>query len=114
MVTRNDLIIDSSVALDRYEEMSEDDYRFTEAELDEFDALIEFIDYMGEDEAENGIDCIRDTHFTEYVRDESEYYQDYDTEAWPFRHIDWDAAAEELKTDYFHVDFDGVDYWYKS
>lgn len=30
---------------------------------------------------------------------------------WPLRHIDWDAAAEELKQDYTSVEFDGVTYW---
>lgn len=30
---------------------------------------------------------------------------------WPLRHIDWEAAADELKQDYTQVSFLGFDYW---
>lgn len=35
-------------------------------------------------------------------------------EQWPLRHIDWDAAAEELKVDYYSVTFEGTDYYYRE
>jgi len=33
--------------------------------------------------------------------------------SWPNNHIDWKAAAEELKQDYSSIEFDGVTYWYR-
>jgi hypothetical protein len=30
---------------------------------------------------------------------------------WPLNHIDWEAAAAELLTDYTSVTFDGVTFW---
>ena len=60
----------------------------------------------------HGATLIRDTYFTEYAKelahDTCEMGKASD---WPFRHIDWEAAAEEMKQDYTSVSFDGVDYW---
>ena len=33
---------------------------------------------------------------------------------WPFNHIDWDAAADELKSDYSSIDYQGTTYLYRS
>jgi len=33
---------------------------------------------------------------------------------WPLRHIDWRAAAEELKLDYVELDFNGVPYYARA
>ncbi len=33
---------------------------------------------------------------------------------WPLNHIDWEAAAEELKQDYMSVEFDGTTFWMRS
>jgi antirestriction protein len=30
---------------------------------------------------------------------------------WPLGCIDWEAAADELKSDYSSIEFDGVTYW---
>lgn len=63
----------------------------------------------------HGETLIRDSYFEDYARQLAE-----DTgmlkgdEEWPLRHIDWEAAAGELKQDYFSVDFDGVEYWIRS
>jgi len=63
----------------------------------------------------HGETLIRDSYFEDYARELAE-----DTgmikgdEEWPLRHIDWEAAADELKQDYFSVDFDGVEYWIRS
>lgn len=34
--------------------------------------------------------------------------------SWPYRHIDWEAAARELKYDYTSVTFDGGEYYIRS
>jgi hypothetical protein len=63
---------------------------------------------------EFGETCVRDSYFTEYAE---ELAKDIgavggdDDAAWPKRHIDWEAAAEELKSDYTSIEFDGVYFW---
>lgn len=55
---------------------------------------------------------IRDSYFRDYAEQLAEDTCDMSKATnWPFQHIDWEAAANELKQDYFVVDFDGVDYW---
>jgi len=61
---------------------------------------------------ENGETLIRDSYFADYAE---ELARDIGAitsgDKWPVTHIDWDAAAEELKQDYTSVDFDGEEYW---
>lgn len=58
---------------------------------------------------------IRDSYFTEYAEELANEIGAIDAEAgWPTRHIDWDAAARELKYDYTSVTLDGVEYWVRS
>lgn len=65
---------------------------------------------------------IREDYFTEYAQEladeicpfpssSSEYAA---LNSWPYRHIDWEAAARELKYDYTTVSFDGDDYLIRS
>jgi len=62
-----------------------------------------------------GETLIRDSYFTEYAEQLAQDTCDMGkAEDWPFRYIDWEAAAEELKQDYFSIDFDGVDYWIRA
>ena len=67
-----------------------------------------------------GETLIRDDYFTEYtqqlVDDCYEVPSEFDSGDWPWRHMemDWEAAADELKSDYFDVDFDGVTYWIRA
>lgn len=59
-----------------------------------------------------GAALIRDTYFTEYAEQLAEDIGAIDRNAtWPLSHIDWEAAADELKTDYTSVSFGGTDYW---
>lgn len=58
-----------------------------------------------------GATLIRESYFVTYT----EQYADCvgavaSNAAWPLNHIDWDAAADELRGDYTEVDFDGVTY----
>lgn len=60
---------------------------------------------------------IRDSYFREYAEqlaDDIGAINPTRVYNWPLRHIDWDKAAEELKADYFSVDFLGVTYWIRS
>lgn len=61
---------------------------------------------------EHGETLIRDSYFRAYAEELAEDVCEMPSDVkWPYTHIDWDAAAEELKMDYFIVDFDGVEYW---
>ena len=58
---------------------------------------------------------INDDYFVDYTQKLAEDIGDIPRDApWPIRHIDWEAAAGELKNDYMRVDFDGVDYWIQA
>lgn len=58
---------------------------------------------------------IHDDYFEDYARELAEDCGMIDRNAkWPNDHIDWSAAAEELKQDYTRVSFDGQDYWIRA
>jgi hypothetical protein len=60
----------------------------------------------------HGETLIRDSYFEDYARELAEDIGSIQRDAtWPNNHIDWPAAADELKGDYTSVTFDGVDYW---
>lgn len=62
-----------------------------------------------------GETLIRDSYFQEYAQELAEDIGAINKQAtWPNNCIDWERAADELKQDYFSVDFDGVDYWIRS
>lgn len=63
-----------------------------------------------------GEQLIREDHFTAYIEglidDCYEMPEQMNSGEWPYRHItiDYEAAAEEAKSDYTEIDFDGVTY----
>jgi hypothetical protein len=60
---------------------------------------------------EHGETLIRESYFETYARELADDIGAVKDDAgWPGRHIDWEAAAKELKADYTEVDFDGVTY----
>lgn len=63
----------------------------------------------------NGVTLVRWTYFEAYAQ---ELAQDMGAmtagDQWPYTHIDWEAAAEELKQDYSEVDYAGEAYWVRS
>lgn len=64
-----------------------------------------------------GEQLIRDSYFTDYIEelinDCYEMPKEMNSGEWPWRHmsVDYEAAAEEAKSDYTAVDFGGVTYW---
>jgi hypothetical protein len=63
----------------------------------------------------HGETLIRESYFRDYAEEMADDIGAIDKEAkWPLNHIDWDAAAAELKQDYSEVDFDGVTYLLRS
>lgn len=64
---------------------------------------------------EYGITMIRDSYFETYARELAEDIGAVENEnVWPTMFIDWEAAADALRMDYFSVDFDGVTYWVRG
>jgi hypothetical protein len=63
----------------------------------------------------HGATLIADSYFEEYAEQLAEDIGAIDPNArWPLNHIDWVAAANELKQDYTSVDFDGTEYWVRQ
>lgn len=69
---------------------------------------------------EYGETLIHEDYFTEYIEelidDCYKMPKEMKSGDWPWRHvvIDYEAAAEEAKNDYFIVDFDGTNYWIRA
>ena len=65
---------------------------------------------------EYGEALIRESYFTDYIKeliaDCYELPKEFNSGAWPWRHmtLDYQAAADEAEYDYTRVDFDGVTY----
>lgn len=59
----------------------------------------------------HGETLIREDEFVNYARELAEDIRAINGKMyWPLNHIDWESAADELKSDYMTVDFDGVEY----
>jgi hypothetical protein len=62
-----------------------------------------------------GETLIRETYFRDYAEQFASDIGAVDNEAkWPLNHVDWDAAAQELKQDYSEVEFDRVTYYIRD
>jgi hypothetical protein len=81
-------------------------------------SLLSDLEGNGGDEEWRGswypVTLIRESYFREYAEELAEDIGAVVSDAkWPNNHIDWDAAADELLTDYSAVLFDGVEYYYR-
>lgn len=91
----------------------DEDHEFQDYEQEELDALLELESEIGsfEEGCRNGIYFIDEDYFVDYAKELA-----YDIGAvsndieWPVYHIDWDAAADELRMDYTEVEFEGNTY----
>lgn len=120
----NDDIIDVRDIIARVEELeaempdNDNDVR-NWVNLDEYTKLTEILDDLkgeGGDEQWRGdwypITLICESHFTDYA--EQLVCECYDLGKLPsFVHIDWEATAREVKTDYSEVDIDGITYFFR-
>lgn len=85
-------------------------------EEEELEQLCSVRDEFGSIDWQFGIELIHESAFTEHAK-EFAYgvgLIDGDTEGWPFTHIDWDEAAEELKQDYTTVTLGDHTYYGKG
>lgn len=57
---------------------------------------------------------IRDDCFQDHARDVAvDLGLLGDTQRWPVNHIDWESAADALKTLYNAIDWQGTTYWFR-
>ncbi len=103
---------DSREVIDRIAYLEDSD--MDEEEQQEFDDLRAF-----EEEASGyvadwnfGEGFISDDYFEEYAKELADDIGAVkDDTGWPGRHIDWEAAADELKQDYISFELRGTTYW---
>jgi hypothetical protein len=95
------------------EALTEWDYSDEGTELKALKALAEEGESVASDWP-HGATLIRESYFTEYAQQLADDIGFSIAQKWPNNHIDWNAAAEELKQDYTEVDFDGVTYLVRS
>ncbi len=107
-----DDIIDSRDVIAAIEELESEEDRdeFEDEELESLKSLAE----EGEQAEDwiHGETLIADAHFEDYAEQLADDIGAIDSDAgWPLGHIDWEAAADALKMDYFSVEFEGIEYW---
>lgn len=87
-----------------------------EDDAEEYRMLTEFIEEAegySEDFA-YGTTFIRDDYFEEYAEELADEMGVIDRDAeWPLNHIDWEAAADQLREDYTEIEINGNSYWYR-
>lgn len=60
----------------------------------------------------HGATLISDSYFVRYAQEFADDIGAVDAQAgWPNSHINWEAAADDLKQDYTEVSINGYDYW---
>jgi hypothetical protein len=109
-----DSLVDEYEDVDGEEDAGEDLLNWLEENGDEFVTLLEVKEEVEQytSEWDDGAFMIADNHFEDYAQELAEDTGAIDRNAkWPLTHIDWDAAAEELKYDYSEVEIDGKSYW---
>ena len=105
---------DSRDAQDRIDELEAEDGLDEDAQ-EELTALLQLKEETEGAGWEYGIGFIADDHFENYAMYLAEDIGAIDQNArWPNNHIDWEAAAEDLKSDYSTVEFMGTTYWYRE
>jgi hypothetical protein len=93
-----------------------------ESDNEELQKLEEFLEqlqgYGGDHKWEGNwypTTLVNDDYFTRFAEQEAEELGLVsDTASWPHSYIDWERAADALKSDYASADFDGQTFWYRS
>ena len=120
-VSNHDDLIDIRDVIARVEELRETcDTTGPEEKLElaDLEILLDDLRGYGGDEQWEGhwypVTLIRDSHFRDHARDLAEDMGLlHESSCWPYRCIDWDQAARELRMDYSATEFRGTTYWYR-
>lgn len=110
MISEYDDVLDSRDVEERIEELREEGV--PSRELDSLKQLKRLVVRHCTDSWEHGVQIVRKSYIETYAR---EYAEDTggvpDEVCWPYTHIDWEAAAVELFTDWAGIEWEGVDYY---
>lgn len=128
-ISNSDDVIDSRDLIDRMKDLEDERDTFASDYQGEGDGEGVWADENPDDAAElailqavyeqgegspdwvHGETMIRETYFKTYAEETAnDCGMIPDDLKWPLTCIDWDRAAEELRFDYFEIDFDGVAY----
>lgn len=94
-----------------------ENYPGDEEELAGLMAILDDLKGQGGDEQWRGdwypVTLINTDYFEDYARELAGDMNDKQAKDWPFRHIDWKAAAEELTQDYTLVTIGENDFYYR-
>ncbi|WP_454735415.1 hypothetical protein [Cupriavidus necator] len=101
---------------DAERDLREAESEFTEDLQEELKVLRALADQgEGYGDWSHGETLIHEDYFTKYAEQLADDIGAIDRNArWPLSHIDWEAAANELKTDYTSIEFDGETFWMRS
>ena len=92
----------------------DEDHEFMGYEEEELEQLFELESELGmtlEAADQNGAIFIDEDYFEDYARELAYDIGAIDSDsAWPCTHIDWEAAADELRMDYTEVEYEGSTY----
>lgn len=83
---------------------------------EEFNALESIVDECsGYGDFEHGETLISEEYFPQYAEDFASDMGAIDRNAnWPLNHIDWNAAADDLKTDYTATEIEGTTFYFRA
>ena len=83
-----------------------------QAEITMWQDFIEEAEQYTGDKASDGFQCINENYFVQYAEELASEIGAIQKDAiWPNNHIDWEAAAEELKVDYTEIDINGETFY---
>jgi hypothetical protein len=84
---------------------------YEEQELEELFELESDLGCTLESADQNGLFFIDEDYFEDYAKEFAYDIGAIDSDTvWPCTHIDWEAAADELRMDYTEVEYDGNNY----
>lgn len=87
---------------------NEADHKTATEDLAQLRELLEGLEEIGEEQAILACD------FEKYARELHEDINGDGATGWPYDYIDWERAADALRSDYAEVDLDGVTYCYRA
>lgn len=83
----------------------------TRSQLDELEeAYEEITGYSGDGDSAT---LIAEDEFVDHARELADDIHGISDLEWPFSHIDWDAAADDLRMDYSEIEIAGIYYLYR-
>ena len=111
VTSNNDETIDSRDIIERIEELEGNQDSLTNDEAEELAILLELQqEAKGADDWEHGVTLIRETYFTDYCKEMLEDCGEIPRGLPWYIAIDWDETADNIRQDYWEVDYDGVTY----